>query len=566
DQPPPRLAAMAAAGTAAVVVTRSDLPPVREWTMCTHRRGKSSIHPDVAEGLPVLTMDGLAGTGLPAGELDGGRCEDPGGEPTGAPGDDAADPSRVAYLMFTSGSSGSPKGVVVEHRAIANTLAWYVRRLGLTADDRVCWFSSPGFDASCTDVWSALRTGATLHVVPPAARFDPEELRDWLLGNRIAAVFLPTKLGEALLRLEWPGGTALRHLVTGGEAMRATVPPGLPFEVINAYGPTEATVYTTWTPALEAGRDGPPPIGRPMPGTWVRVLNADGRQVPIGAVGELHIGGAQLARGYAGAAGETEERFVTHPEHGRLYRTGDLVAWGADGQLRYVARNDDQVQIRGQRAEPGEVEHHLRQLDGVADAAVLAGTDDQGDAYLAGYVVPTGGFTGGPTDAPTDARTDAPTDVRTDAPADAATGGRPAALTGALTGELAERLRQRLPGYLVPTRWAVLDRLPVNANGKLDRSALPEPALPPQPAGANGAPVSDLERRLQALWCEQLGLDTVGVESSFFQLGGTSLTVTRLLNRVRTQFGRDVDTLGFFSRPTVRGLALLLTEEADTPA
>ena len=508
EHPRPRLSAMVDTARAVAVVTRSDLPP------------------PPGDGLPVIRVDAVPEpvAAEPSGaEPDAAQLREPG-----------ADPSRVAYVLFTSGSTGSPKGAVVEHRSIANTVAWYIERLGITAADRVCWFSSPGFDASCTDVWPAIRTGATLHVVPPALRFDPQRLRDWLVDTGISALFLPTKLGEALLRLDWSAHDRipLRHLVMGGELMRAAVPDGLPFEVLNAYGATEATVYTTWSslPVGGGSAAGPPPIGRPMPGNLVLVLDIAGRPVPIGAVGELHLGGVQVARGYAAAPDETARRFVTHPVHGRLYRTGDLVRWGSDGQLRYVGRNDDQVQIRGQRTEPGEVEHQLRLLDGVADAAVTTGTDQHGDPYLAAHIVPH-------------ATRPAPSTV-----------------------ELADLLRQSLPSYLVPTRWAVLDRLPVNANGKLDRAALPEPELPTQPdTGDDGAPGSELERRLHDLWCEQLELDTIDVGSSFFQLGGNSLTVMRLLNRVRAQFGSNIGALDFFSNPTVRGMATLIEEDTQRP-
>ncbi|SES42437.1 hybrid non-ribosomal peptide synthetase/type I polyketide synthase [Actinokineospora terrae] len=415
-------------------------------------------------------------------------------------------PDEVAYVLFTSGSTGAPKGCVVEHRAIANTIDWLCRDLGLTAEDRLAWVCAPGFDISLTEVWPALRSGATLHVAPSELRLDPVGLRDWMVRVGITMTFVPTPVGELLLELSWPEGS-LRHLLTGGDRLRRRPAPSLPFTVWNVYGPTEAAVASTWTRVSPSG-DGPPSIGGPVPGTWVRVLDAAGRQVPVGVAGELYLGGAQLARGYVSAQ-ETAARFVDHPVHGRLYRTGDIVRWRSDGELDFLHRNDSQVQIRGYRVEPGEVEHQLRALPGVREAAVRV----LDDVSLAAYVV-----------------------------------------TAESTASLRATLAARLPDYMVPSAWMVLPALPLTSSGKLDRAALPSISTAPEVA----APLGEVERRLHEVWCAELGLAAVSVTATFFELGGHSLSAIRMVNRLRAEFGPALGVLDFLRTPTIRGLAALL--------
>jgi natural product biosynthesis luciferase-like monooxygenase protein/amino acid adenylation domain-containing protein len=479
EQPPARLAVMIDEAKATVVLTHSTL---------------TGALPD---GVRTVLVDQLLSGEAPV--------------PTPAEHD-------VAYVLFTSGSTGVPKGCVIEHRAIANTLAWFVRDLEITAADRLCWFSSPGFDASCIEVWPALRTGATLHVVPPELRLDPARLRDWLAHNGITVTFVPTPVCELLLDLDWPADVALRHLVTGGDRLRRRPPASAPFTVWNVYGPTEAAVVSTWT-AVPAHGDGPPTIGRPVPGTWVRVLDESGRQAPVGVAGELHLGGAQLARGYVNAPAETAARFVGSGGD-RLYRTGDVVRWRADGELEFLRRDDSQVQIRGHRVEPGEIELALRDLPGVRDAAVRGFTGDD-TPWLAAYVVPAA-------------------DVTVEA--------------------LRAALGARLPEYMVPAAWTILPELPLNASGKLDRAALPAPE---RTAADTVAPATETERRLHDVWCAELGLAAASVEATFFELGGHSLTAIRVVNRIRTELGTALGVLDFLRSPTIRRLAARL--DGDRP-
>jgi amino acid adenylation domain-containing protein len=435
-----------------------------------------------------------------------------------------------AYVLFTSGSTGRPTGCVIPHGAISNTVAWYTRDLGITGDDRLSWFCSPGFDASCLEVWPALRAGATLHVVPDDVRLDPVRLRAWLVDTGITVAFFPTPVGELLLDLDWSGRprSVLRHLVVGGDRLRRTAPPGVPFTLTNVYGPTEATVVSTWV-HLDPGTgdDALPPIGRPVPGTVVRVLDADGRPTPVGVPGEAYLGGRQLGRGYLNRPEETAHRFLHHPEYGPVFRTGDVLRWRPDGQLEFLHRTDAQVQIRGFRVEPGEAEHHLRGLDGVRDAAVRGWAGPDGDHYLAGYVVPD----------------------------------RP----GVDPTELARQLAARLPDYLVPTAWMLLPELPTRDSGKIDRAALPEPDRADRPADVDSPPRDDLERRLVDIWCAELAVPPFGVDTPFFALGGTSLTAMRLLNRVLAETGRAVPVLDFLREPTVRAMADRLRAAAPPP-
>ncbi|MEU4569115.1 MupA/Atu3671 family FMN-dependent luciferase-like monooxygenase [Micromonospora sp. NPDC023956] len=511
EQPTARLADVVDQGGLRAVVSRSALPPLPG--------AAATLHLDRLTYADHADPDG---TGR-AARTDGGEHGD---------GDPVVGLDDPAYVLFTSGSTGRPKGCVIPHRAISNTVAWYTRDLGITAEDRLSWFCSPGFDASCIEVWPALRAGATLHVVPDEARLDPVRLRDWLVATGVTVAFLPTPVGELLLDLDWSAGPrpALRHLVVGGDRLRRGPTPDLPFRLTNVYGPTEATVVSTWVHLdATAVAAEPPPIGRPVPGTVVRVLDDEGRPTPVGVPGEAYLGGRQLGRGYLDLPEETAARFLHHPEYGPLFRTGDVLRWRSDGQLEFLHRVDAQVQIRGFRVEPGEPEHHLRRLDGVRDAAVRGWTDPEGGYYLAGYVVPD----------------------------------RP----GVDPAELARQLASRLPEYLVPTAWTILSELPATESGKIDRAALPEPdRTTPRWAGTGTPPADDLEHRLHDLWCAELGLPAVGVETTFFALGGTSLTAMRLLNRVRAETGGTVGVLDFLREPTVRAMARQLRGTGPEPA
>ncbi|MEU1115159.1 MULTISPECIES: MupA/Atu3671 family FMN-dependent luciferase-like monooxygenase [unclassified Streptomyces] len=469
-------------------------------------------------------------------------------------------PESLCFAVYTSGSTGVPKGVAVPHRAVVDLCQWHHERFGFTADDRAAAVCSQGFDAAVLEIWPALTAGATVVVADETVRKDPAALARWYTEHRIGFSILPTALGEAVLALPERQQPPLRHLLLGGDVLRTRPRPGAPYETVNVYGPTEVTVLCTAQTVLarepEPGADAstapitaPIPIGRPVDNVTLRVLDARGREVPAGEVGELYVGGPGVASGYLGRPDLTAERFVDDPlgADGRMYRTGDLVCWTRDGALEFRGRADDQVKIRGHRVEPEEVSRAVGALAGVREALVLARRDRRGEAFLAAYVVPS--------------------------PAGAEPGQE---LADRLTAELAARL----PGHLVPHAWTVLPALPLSANGKVDRAALPAPALvtstapvPPAPAererdrsrGRSRPAARDVEERLRRLWAEEFEVDVAAIadDASFFELGGHSLTAVRLANGVREEFGTEYPIARFYEEPGLRAMAAYLVGDLE---
>ncbi|MFE1127632.1 amino acid adenylation domain-containing protein [Streptomyces albidoflavus] len=469
-------------------------------------------------GLPVLVVDEPATTaGLPA--------HDPG---------TAVDSGQLAYLMFTSGSTGIPKGVAVTHADVV-ALAWD-HRWREAAHRRILFHSPHAFDASTYEVWVPLLTGGQMVIAEQ--ELTPALVREAITEQGVTAVFLTS----ALLRLfaeEAPDCFAgAATVITGGEAPSAealerviTHCPGT--VVVNAYGPTEATTYALLQElSLDQVRTGVVPIGRPTDNTRLYVLDPWLRPVPVGAPGELYIAGDGVARGYFGRAALTAERFVADPFRagGRLYRTGDVVRWCADGTMDYLRRADNQVKIRGFRIETGEIEAALTALDGVRDAAVAV-REVRGARHLVGYVVPEPGREGGPQ-------------------------------------EWREALSTRLPAYQVPSWLLTLDALPLSHSGKVDRRALPEPPAELLGAAEHVAPRTETERLLAQVWAEVFGVERIGVRDNFFAAGGDSILVVKVVSRARA-LGLGLTAKDFFLTPTVEELASTATtvEEghADAP-
>ncbi|RGD56921.1 amino acid adenylation domain-containing protein [Kitasatospora xanthocidica] len=447
-------------------------------------------------------------------------------DPAALPPLPAPSAQAPAYLLYTSGSTGRPKGVLMHSLALAHFVAWNV------ADHpaaRTLQYASCGFDVSVQEILTTLAGGGTLLLIEEETRYDVTALAAVVRATRAERVHLPytplAALADALGEEPVPH---LRELISGGEQVLLT--PGLRAflgrnpgcRLVNHYGPTETHALT----AGEIEPDGPEyaSIGRPTPGSRIVLLDASGRRVPPGAVGEIHALGVQVGIGYIGRDEESAAVFTDTPD-GRSYRTGDLGRWRPDGRLEYLGRADRQVKVRGYRVEPGEIETVLLGLPGVHAAAVTARRTPAG-TVLAGYV-------------------------------------RCAAAD--LPG-IADRLADLLPDYMVPSLWATVDTLPFTPHGKLDTAALPEP----RPLGADepqAAPATGLERTLQQLWEEELGRPA-GVETSFFDLGGHSLAATRLLNRVREETGVRIGVLDFFRRPTIRAMAAHqpAAEQAPAPA
>ncbi|MFH8990236.1 amino acid adenylation domain-containing protein [Streptomyces sp. NPDC017940] len=471
-----------------------------------------------------------------------------------------------AYMIYTSGSTGRPKGVVVTHAAIVNRLLWMQDRYRLDGSDRVLQKTSASFDVSVWEFFWPLVTGATLEVARPDGHRDPAYLAE-LIGRTgvTTAHFVPSMLAEfataenataefataenATAEFATAGNatarTPLRRVVCSGEALPADLAArfhetfGVPLH--NLYGPTEAAVDVTAWQYRPGART--VPIGTPVWNTALYVLDAGLRPLPPGVFGDLYIAGAQLARGYHERPALTAERFVAcpfGPPGRRMYRTGDLARWNADGELEFAGRADDQVKIRGFRVEPQEIEATLADHPGVLRAAVVArtGRGADGAAQLIAYVVP----------ATTGAKTDPGTDWDLHAGLDIA--------------ELRGFVAARLPAHLVPAAFVPLDRLPLSANGKLDRSALPEPQFT---AGVHRPPRTADERLLAAAFAEVLGLSRIGVDDDFFTLGGDSIRAIQVVARARAgKLAFSPRTV--FECRTVAALALAATRDTAPAA
>ncbi|MEU2559748.1 amino acid adenylation domain-containing protein [Streptomyces longispororuber] len=449
----------------------------------------------------------------------------PEGEEVTVPG--TPDPDGLAYVLYTSGSTGRPKSVAVPHRGIAALVAAHAERLEVTAGSRMLQMLSPSFDVSLCEIYTTLLSGATLVVADEAELTAGPVLAATVAKNRVTHLMCPI---GALAQLPPGALSTVTSLATGGEP----VPPDLVSRwapgrrMVNIYGLTETTAATLMTAPL-TGDEGIPPIGRPIPGSQVYVLDAALRPLPAGVPGELYIAGAGVARGYPGRRALTAQRFVAcpfGPAGERMYRTGDVVAWTADGELAFRGREDDQIKLRGLRIELGEVEQALLEHPAV-DRAVVVVDAPGGDERLVGYVTLTG---------------------QAGATAQA---------------ELRAHLRERLPEHAVPAVVMVVDDIPLTASAKPDKRALPAPDYA---RSSTGRPPRTLRERLLCdLFAETLGLDRVGLDDGFFALGGHSLSATRLVNRIRVVIGADVPLATVFQHPTVAELAEAVAAD-DAPA
>ncbi len=446
------------------------------------------------------------------------------GELPASDGQDSADPGlsrpdHAAYVIYTSGSTGRPKGVVVEHRSLVNLLVNHREDFVRGERLRVALSAVFSFDTSLEGI-VLMADGHELHVLEEDVRLDPPALVDYVVDRRIDFLDLtPSYAGQLLEAGLLDGEHRPKVLMLGGEAIggslwqRLADQPGT--ASYNFYGPTESTVDALSCRIAGAGR---PVVGRPLRNVRAYVLDERLRPVPVGVPGELHLAGVQVARGYLGRPGLTADRFLADPFGGpgeRMYRTGDRARWLADGTLDYLGRNDDQVKIRGFRIEPGEVEAALVRHPDVREAVVVARRDD-GHQRLVAYVTPAG------------------------------------------TADLRTWLAERLPDYLVPSAFVALDAIPLNANGKVDRRALPAPDL-----GAartdHVAPRTDVERDVADIWSEVLGVPGIGVRDNFFELGGDSILSIRVISRLRTAFDVEMSPRALFTHPTVAGIAGLVS-------
>ncbi|MFD0563903.1 amino acid adenylation domain-containing protein [Kitasatospora saccharophila] len=495
---------------------------------------------DARAAVLVTTESVVAGLGGPAGlpvlVTDHRRREGPAHNPTDADRAEPLLPDHAAYVIHTSGSTGRPKGVTVLHRALTNLWTFHT---GVTfpppagPEDRlrVALSASLAFDTSWEGVL-AMIAGHELHLLDESTRRDPARMVDYLRTHGIGQIDVTPSLAQQLLAEGLLAGDAApRTLMLGGEAVSEALWSELRAAprttVYNYYGPSEFCVEASGCALSEHATA---TIGRPVHNSRVYVLDEHLNRVPPGVLGEIYLAGANLGRGYLGRAAMTAERFVADPfgaPGGRMYRSGDLARWTPDGFLHFVGRSDDQVKLRGFRIEPGEIRTVLAACRDLADCAVVVREDVPGEKRLVAYVVPA---------------EDGTVDV----------------------DGLRAAVAAKLPDYMVPAAFVVLDALPLTRNAKLDRRALPAPDYGARSAGRPAT--TDREKTVAALFAEILKVETVSLDDNFFELGGHSLLATRLVNRIRTVVGAEVDLMRLFDDPTVAGVVASLEQQAPGAA
>ncbi|MDV9169312.1 non-ribosomal peptide synthetase [Streptomyces sp. W16] len=494
---------------------------------------------DDASAKVVLTQQhlaaGLSAHGRTLISLDGhwpSIAEEPATPPAVMTG-----PEDIAYVAYTSGSTGRPKGVCVPHRAVLRLVVG-TDIADLRDDDVFLQFAPLAFDASTWETWGALLAGARLAVAPPG-QLTPDELTLHARRAGVTVMWLTAGLFHQVVDSGLENLRGLRYLLAGGDVLSAPhvaraleALPGT--TIVNGYGPTENTTFTCCHTVRDVPATGTVPIGKPITGTAVQVLDGRLHPVPDGEAGELYTTGLGLAHGYLGSPGRTAERFVADPYSdvpgARMYRTGDFVRRLPDGTLEFLGRDDDQVKIRGFRVETGEVESTLASLPDVAHAAVVAQRAPSGEHRLIGYVV-------------------------------AASGAEVSAL------ETRERLERVLPQYCVPALVRILDALPLTENGKVDRVALVDAGGQDRPelSAPYRSPESPLERAITQLWTDQIGIVGIGADDDFFEIGGHSLLAVTILTELRRGYGVEISPRSLYLDPSPAGLARAVEQARSEP-
>jgi len=447
-----------------------------------------------------------------------------------------AGPKNAAYVIFTSGSTGRPKGVLNEHRGIVNRLLWMQDEYGLTPQDSVLQKTTFSFDVSVWEFFWPLLVGARLVVARPGGHRDSGYLVRTINEQKITTIhFVPSMLQLFLEDRDVGSCKSLKRVICSGEALPYELQErffqSLGCELHNLYGPTEAAVDVTYWPCRRDSEMLSVPIGRPVANTQIYILDKRMQPVPVSVPGELHIGGIQVARGYVNRPDLTAEKFIADPfspdPEARLYKTGDLCKFLPDGAIDYLGRLDFQVKIRGLRIEIGEIESVLGRHPAIREVVVVAREDAPGDKRLVAYVVAKG-----------------PSGINVE--------------------ELRAFLKGKLADYMVPSAFVQMEAFPLTSSGKADRKALPAPAGGRQVDTDYVAPQSDAEKTIGEIWKEFLKLEAVGTHDNFFDLGGHSLLLVRVMNRLKPLFGRPLTVVDMFQRPTIHELAKFLTEDPKT--
>ncbi|MGY0701602.1 plipastatin non-ribosomal peptide synthetase PpsC [Bacillus subtilis] len=432
--------------------------------------------------------------------------------------DSSAGPHSLAYIIYTSGSTGKPKGVMIEQRSVIR-LVKNSNYITFTPEDRLLMTSSIGFDVGSFEIFGPLLNGAALHLSDQQTFLDSHQLKRYIEHQGITTIWLTSSLFNHLTEQNEQTFSQLKHLIIGGEALSPSHVNRIrnvcsEVSIWNGYGPTENTTFSTCL-HIQKTYELSIPIGRPVGNSTAYILNQWGVLQPVGAVGELCVGGDGVARGYLGRPDLTKEKFVPHPfaPGDRLYRTGDLARWLPDGTIEYVGRIDDQVKVRGYRVELGEIESALRQIDGVKEAAVLARTGQSGSKELFGYI---------------------------------------SVKAGTNAEQVRSLLARSLPNYMIPAYIIEMETLPLTSNGKLNRKALPEPNFTSKQTYA--PPRNDLEDQLVLIWQEVLDIQRIGIEDSFFELGGDSIKALQVSARLG-RYGLSLQVSDLFRHPKIKDLS-----------